>query len=64
MHAHEAYVYNGSKENYLHLPYSEEDIIEFGFQITKVTSKTPMIIGHEDGVMTCAMTYGDGAEFT
>ena len=62
MDVHEAYIYGqGGK---LHLPYSEEDIIEFEFNISKNTESIPMVMGYEDGVSTCPMVYDDSYNFT
>lgn len=62
MSVHEAYVYAQSGK--LHLPYSEEDIIEFEFNISKNTETIPMIMGYEDGVSTCPLVYDDSHNFT
>ena len=61
MFAHEGYVYG--KANSLHLPYSEDDIIEYGFKITKEDSSTPIVMGYEDGVTTSAMVYKNDYKF-
>jgi hypothetical protein len=54
MNVHEAYIHGGT--NSLHLPYSEEDIIEFGFKLPKkIKDKTGAITGYEDGVSTSVM---------
>jgi hypothetical protein len=60
MMAHKAYIHG--KIESLDLPYSEEDMIEFSFQITKdrkndngeVTFNS-YVLGYEDGVPTSAM---------
>ena len=62
MDVHEAFVYGQAGK--LHLPYSEEDIIEFEFNISKNTEAIPMVMGYEDGVSTCPMIYGDSHDFT
>ena len=62
MDVHETYIYGQSSR--LHLPYSEEDIIEFEFNITKNTEDIPMVIGYEDGVSTVPMVYDDSHNFT
>lgn len=62
MSVHEAYVYG--KAGKLHLPYSEEDIIEFEFNINKNTDSVPMVMGYEDGVSTCPMVYDGSYDFT
>lgn len=62
MNVHEAYV-KASAGN-LYLPYSEEDIIEFEFNINKNTDGIPMIMGYEDGVATRPLVYSDSHDFT
>lgn len=62
MAAHEAVIY-GQGGN-LQLPYSEEDIIEFEFNISKNTESIPMVMGYEDGVSTRPMVYDDSYNFT
>ena len=62
MKVHEANVYAQSGK--LNLPYSEEDIIEFEFNISKNTEEIPMIMGYEDGVSTMPMVYDDSHNFT
>ena len=62
MNVHEAYVYGQAGS--LHLPYSEEDIIEFEFNISKNTEAIPMVMGYEDGVSTRPMVYDDSYNFT
>ena len=62
MKAQEAFIY-GSANN-LNLPYSEEDIIEFEFNISKNTEAVPMVMGYEDGVSTRPMVYDDSYNFT
>lgn len=62
MNVHEAYVHAGSGS--LYLPYSEEDIIEFEFNINKNTDDIPMIMGYEDGVATRPLIYSDSHDFT
>lgn len=62
MDTHEAFIY-GQAGN-LHLPYSEEDIIEFEFNISKNTEAVPMVMGYEDGVSTRPMVYDDSYNFT
>lgn len=62
MDVHEAFIY-GQAGN-LHLPYSEEDIIEFEFNINKNTEAIPMVMGYEDGVSTAPMVYDDSHSFT
>lgn len=62
MGVHEATIYG--KEGSLVLPYSEEDIIEFEFNISKNTEDVPMVMGYEDGVSTRPMVYDDSFDFT
>lgn len=62
MGVHEANIY-GQAGN-LQLPYSEEDIIEFEFNISKNTEAVPMVMGYEDGVSTRPMVYDDSYDFT
>ena len=62
MNVHEAYIYGQAGK--LHLPYSEEDIIEFEFNISKDTESIPMVMGYEDGVSTCPMVYDGSYNFT
>ena len=62
MDVHEAFIYGQAGK--LHLPYSEEDIIEFEFNISKNTEAIPMVMGYEDGVSTCPMVYDDSYNFT
>lgn len=61
MGVHNAYIY-GSSGN-LELAYSEEDIIEFEFNISKHTEKVPMVMGYEDGVPSRPMVYDDTYSF-
>lgn len=62
MDVHEAFIYGQAGS--LHLPYSEEDIIEFEFNISKNTEAIPMVMGYEDGVSTRPMVYDDSYNFT
>lgn len=62
MDVHEAYIYG--QANSLQLPYSENDIIEFEFNISKNTEAVPMVMGYEDGVSTRPMVYDDSFDFT
>lgn len=62
MDVHEAFIYGQAGK--LHLPYSEEDIIEFEFNISKNTESIPMVMGYEDGVSTCPMVYEESHNFT
>lgn len=62
MDVHEAFIYGQSGK--LDLAYSEEDIIEFEFNISKNTEAIPMVMGYEDGVSTRPMVYDDSYNFT
>lgn len=62
MNAHEAYIHASAGS--LYLPYSEEDVIEFEFNINKNTDSIPMVMGYEDGVATRPMVYTDAHGFT
>ena len=62
MFVHEAYIYGQSEK--LFLPYSEEDIIEFEFNISKNTEDIAKVSGYEDGVSTMHMVYDDSHNFT
>lgn len=62
MDVHEAFIYGQAGK--LDLSYSEEDIIEFEFNISKNTEPIPMIMGYEDGVSTRPMVYDDSYNFT
>ena len=62
MNVHEAYI--RASVSSLYLPYSEEDIIEFEFNINKDTDSIPMVMGYEDGVATRPMVYSDSHNFT
>jgi hypothetical protein len=55
MCAHQANIYGQSGN--LELAYSEEDIIEFEFNISKNTEAIPMVMGYEDGVPSRPMVY-------
>lgn len=55
MNVHSANIY-GQNGN-LELSYSENDIIEFEFNISAATETVPMIMGYEDGVSTRPMVY-------
>ena len=61
MNVHEAYVYSGADK--LHLQYSEEDIIEFGFKISSNDSKVKTVTGYEDGVATRVKIYDNSDSF-
>lgn len=65
MDVHEAFIY-GQAGN-LNLSYSEEDVIEFEFNINKSDTtggNIPMVMGYEDGVSTRPMVYDDSYNFT
>ena len=62
MDVHEAFIYGQAGK--LDLAYSEEDIIEFEFNISKNTEVIPMVMGYEDGVSTRPMVYDDSYNFT
>lgn len=62
MNVHEALICG--QANKLQLPYSENDIIEFEFNINKKTDAVPMVMGYEDGVSTRPMVYDDNFDFT
>lgn len=62
MDVQEAFIYGQAGS--LHLPYSEEDIIEFEFNISKDTEAIPMVMGYEDGVSTRPMVYDSSYSFT
>lgn len=62
MDVHEAFIYG--QANKLQLPYSENDVIEFEFNISKNTEAVPMVMGYEDGVSSRPMVYDDSFDFT
>ena len=62
MFAHEAYIYGSADK--LQLKYSENDIIEFEFNIASNTEKVTKISGYEDGVPTRHLVYDDSFNFT
>lgn len=61
MHAHQATIYGQNGK--LDLDYSEEDIIEFEFNISSATETVPMIMGYEDGVSTRPLVYDQSFSF-
>ena len=61
MKAHEAAIY--AKSESLPLPYSEDDIIEFEFNINASSETPPMVMGYEDGVSTRPMVYDATHDF-
>ena len=65
MGVHEAFIYGQAGK--LDLAYSEEDIIEFEFNINKSDTtggNIPMVMGYEDGVSTRPMVYDESYNFT
>ena len=61
MKAQEATIY--AKEESLPLPYAEEEIIEFEFNISASTETPSMVMGYEDGVSTRPMVYDSTHDF-
>lgn len=61
MKAHEAIIY--AKTDSLPLPYSEEEIIEFEFNISTSTEIPSMVMGYEDGVSTRPLVYDATHDF-
>ncbi len=61
MGVHQANIYGQSGN--LELAYSEEDIIEFEFNISKNTEAIPMVMGYEDGVPSRPMVYDNTYNF-
>ena len=61
MKAQEATIY--AKEDSLPLPYAEEEVIEFEFNISASSETIPMVMGYEDGVSTRPMVYDDTHDF-
>ena len=55
MRVHKANIYGQSGN--LELAYSEDDVIEFEFNISKNTETVPMVMGYEDGVSTRPLVY-------
>ena len=61
MNVHEAYIRANAKS--LYVPYSEEDIIEWEFNIAKDTD-IPIVMSYEDGTPCRPMTYTSDYSFT
>lgn len=61
MKALEANIY--AKTEALPLPYAEEEIIEFEFNITSSSESVPMCMGYEDGVSTRPLVYDATHDF-
>lgn len=61
MKAQEATIY--AKEDSLPLPYAEEEIIEFEFNISASSEVPAMVMGYEDGVSTRPMVYDSTHDF-
>lgn len=61
MNVHEAYISSSAKN--LYVPYSEEDIIEFEFNINK-DSDIPVVMAYEDGTPGRPMIYTTDHSFT
>lgn len=61
MKAHEATIY--AETGSLPLPYAEEEIIEFEFNITPSSETPSMVMGYEDGVSTRPLVYDSTHNF-
>jgi hypothetical protein len=61
MGVHTAHVYG--KNGNLELAYSEEDVVELEFNISKDTEAVPMVMGYEDGVPSRPMVYDSTYSF-
>ena len=61
MNVHEAYIRANAKS--LYVPYSEEDIIEWEFNIAKDTD-IPIVMSYEDGTPCRPMSYTSDYSFT
>lgn len=61
MRAHEATIY--AKTDKLPLPYSEDEIIEFEFNISSKDEIPSMVMGYEDGVSTRPLVYDNTHDF-
>ena len=62
MGVHNANIYG--KTGALDLAYSEDDVIEFGFNISGAEDSVKMVMGYEDGVPSRPMIYNDLHSFT
>lgn len=62
MNVHEAYIH--ASANSLYCPYSEDDIIEWEFNINKRENAIPMVMSYEDGVASRPMVYDDTYSFS
>ena len=58
---HEAYI--NSSASSLYVPLSEEDIIEFEFNIASSTDSVPMLMSYEDGVPCMPLIYSSADIF-
>lgn len=61
MNVHEAYIKSNAKS--LYIPYSEEDVIEWEFNINKDTD-IPIVMSYEDGTPCRPMSYTNDYSFT
>lgn len=61
MNVHEAYIKSSAKS--LYVPYSEEDIIEWEFNIDN-SETTPIVMSYEDGTPCRPMSYTSDYSFT
>nr|DAR44308.1 MAG TPA: hypothetical protein [Caudoviricetes sp.] len=61
MNVHEAYIKSSAKS--LYVPYSEDDVIEWEFNINK-DSDIPIIMSYEDGTPCRPMSYTSDYSFT
>jgi hypothetical protein len=61
MGVHAAHIYG--KNGSLELAYSEDDAIEFEFNISKDTEAVPMVMGYEDGVPSRPLVYDSTYSF-
>lgn len=61
MKAHEATIY--AKTDSLPLPYAEDEVIEFEFNISASSETPAMVMGYEDGVSTRPLVYDSTHDF-